>query len=121
MRNQGVGLSGFLAPDGKWYACGYAEHGDLAIELAETYALDYNETNHNDLATEGDFVKFGLNHSSDTMNGHVFFNHSQQLNQEQVDWLYQNVGKGTERQQRDVYRHMVAKEGRKDFPKYKTL
>ncbi|MEM5669371.1 hypothetical protein AAHB59_13200 [Bacillus cereus] len=58
MREMRYGLSGYLAPDGIFYECDYGKHSELANELIEKYKIK-NKTNYNEIATRGEFLKFG--------------------------------------------------------------
>ena len=95
------GLSGYLAPDGKFYECGYQEHQDLASELIELYSLKNKSYEYNEMATEGEFLKFGTYPWSEKKgcNGcHVFKSHLHTLTEQQVSWLNENMVKATDRQ-----------------------
>ena len=99
-----TGLSGFLAPDGAWYPCGYKEHGHLAYDLCKKYGrnefLDSNDQN--DLALESDFIKFGLDYNGATEGGHFFYNRNIPQTENQVKWLRENTHRMTEKQQHSV-------------------
>lgn len=97
---QMTGISGFLAPDGVWYPCGYKEHEYLANDLCKKYGrnefLDSN--NQNDLALESDFMKFGLDYNGATEGGHFFYNRDVTQTDAQVQWLRDNMHRMTETQ-----------------------
>ena len=93
------GLSGYLAPDGKWFSCGYQEHGNLAKELMELYNLDTSDSNN--IAMKGDFIKFGTvpwAKKDGTDMCHVFMNTTQEPTKEQVVWLDKNLINATDEQ-----------------------
>lgn len=91
---QTTGLSGFLAPDGVWYPCGYNEHGRLARELCEKY--ERNEFlgvyDQNVLAMKSDFIKFGLDREGI---GHFFYNRTLPQTEVQIQWLRENTHRMT--------------------------
>ena len=98
-----IGLSGYLAPDGQWFPCGYLEHSEKACKLVEKYHLDTSDSNL--IAMGGDFIKFGTAPWA-TMEGsnmcHVFMNIDQELTKNQIEWLEVNLIHATQKQQREV-------------------
>lgn len=106
MKEIKVGLSGYLAPDGDWYPCGYLEHSEKACELVEKYHLDTSDSNL--IAMGGDFIKFGTAPWA-TKEGcnmcHVFMNIDQELTTKQVEWLEVNLIQATIKQQREVLKN----------------
>lgn len=99
------GLSGYLAPDGKWFSCGYQEHGNLAKELMELYHLETGDSNN--IAMQGDFIKFGTvpwTKKGGTDSCHVFMNTTQEPTQAQIEWLEENLIKATDEQKGRVLR-----------------
>jgi hypothetical protein len=102
----GYGLSGYLAPDGIWYPCGYQEHDVKAGELVKKYGLD-KTNDYNSIATKGEFIKFGTapwSKKEGNATCHSFLNRVVEPTQEQVEWLNQNLNKATDKQKNEVLR-----------------
>lgn len=97
------GLSGYLAPNGDWHPCDYKGHGELAKELYEKYGLD--ETDYNNLAMGGEFIKFGTvpwTEKEGNSMCHAFLNRLHEPTKQQLDWLNQNLNKATDKQINEV-------------------
>lgn len=97
------GLSGYLAPDGEWYPCGYQEHRDKAVELVEAYKL--KETDYNTIAMGGEFIKFGTAPWAGKEGNnmcHVFMDRLRKPTQPQIDWLRENLNGATDIQKKEV-------------------
>ena len=99
-----TGLSGFLAPDGVWYPCGYKEHGALAYDLCKKYGRNefLGANNQNALAINSDFVKFGLDRNGTTISGYFFYNRTLPQTEAQVKWLRENTHRMTADQRDSV-------------------
>lgn len=94
------GLSGFLAPDGIFYECGYKEHQNLAVELVQSYKVNFFDGNENKVP---EFIKFGCDHDvGKEGNGgcHVFMWESP--TPKQLRWLLDNLERMTGVQQRSI-------------------
>lgn len=98
------GLSGFLAPDGEFYACGYMEHSALAVELVEKYDVRFYGGNSNEVP---DFIKFGCSPwvgPEGDSNCHCFI--WNEPTPEQLDWIIQHMGDMTGKQRIRVLRDL---------------
>lgn len=103
LENVEFGLSGYLSPDGKWFPCGYHEHGEKAKEIADLYQLDLSDSNL--IAMGGDFVKFGTapwTEKEGCNMCHVFMNIDQELTDVQISWLEENLVQATDIQRERV-------------------
>ncbi|PFZ80076.1 hypothetical protein COL82_04060 [Bacillus toyonensis] len=128
MREMRYGLSGYLAPDGIFYECDYGKHSELANELIEKYKIK-NKTNYNEIATRGEFLKFGTYpwSSKEGCSGcHVFKSLFHPLSNKQSIWIKENLDKLTDKQrselnrlldQEELIRNKLAMESKKDVEK----
>ncbi|MNM69283.1 hypothetical protein D3C81_808740 [compost metagenome] len=103
MAAQYEGLSGFLAPDGIYYACDYLGHVDLAKRLVEKYKMELflSQLDSNEVPN---FIKFGCKPWT-TKEGipgddHAFC--SDAPTPVQVSWVLANLGAMTAVQREDI-------------------
>lgn len=97
------GLSGYLAPDGEWFPCGYQEHCEKALELVKKY--DLNDSDYNNIAVEGEFIKFGTapwTNKEGCGECHVFLDRFRMPTDSQIKWLKQNLNRATEKQKNEL-------------------
>lgn len=93
------GVSGFLAPDGKFYACGYGKHRELAAELVVQYKVFFD----GDSNKVPNFIKFGCSSWAGPEGDsacHCFM--WDEPTSEQVEWLTANLDKLTGNQRRRI-------------------
>lgn len=91
------GVSGFLAPDGKFYDCPYGKHRELAAELVAKYNIAFD----GDSNKVANFIKFGCSSFTGPEGDsacHCFVWDEPTPNQ--VGWLTENLDKLTDRQRR---------------------